>query len=132
MPPPVQSGGARAKPVILAVDDSPISLHALSAVLSAEYAVHALAEPARLEEALDRVTPDLILLDYHMPGRNGIECIPAIRRRPECLQTPILLVTSLSTMSSLLDAMRYGVSGFLVKPVPPEVLKLNVAKHLRR
>ncbi|MCZ7638369.1 MAG: response regulator transcription factor [Verrucomicrobia bacterium] len=66
--------------------------------------------------ALDRlpaIRPDVILMDLHLPGENGLECIRGLRERlPE---TPILMLTVEEHSGLVFAALRAGASGYLVK-----------------
>ena len=124
--------GCPSKPLILAVDDSPVLLKSLSAVLSDTYKVFTLPKPLELEKVLQKLTPDLFLLDYLMPERNGFELIPIIRRFAEHKDTPIIFLTSEGTIDTLTTALALGACDFAVKPLKPEILREKIAKHLAR
>lgn len=71
---------------------------------------------AEARTALDRlpvIRPDVILMDLHLPGENGLECIRGLRERlPE---TPILMLTVEEHSGLVFAALRAGASGYLVK-----------------
>ena len=123
---------ANRKLVILAVDDSPVILQSVSAVLNDTYKVYTLPKPAELEKVLKRLTPDLFLLDYLMPDINGFELIPIIRSLNEYKNTPIIFLTSEGTIDTLTAARGLGASDFVVKPFDPEVLREKIARHIVR
>ncbi|MCL2602848.1 MAG: response regulator [Defluviitaleaceae bacterium] len=122
---------ANAKPLILAVDDSPAILEAVAAVLNETYKVFKLPKPMMLEKILTQMTPQLFLLDYHMPERNGFECITIIRSTEGCYDTPIIFLTSEGTIDNVSAAVALGACDFIVKPFNPEQLKEKVAKHIK-
>jgi CheY-like chemotaxis protein len=123
---------ASRKLVILAVDDSPVILRSVSAVLGDTYKVFALPKPAELEKVLLKLTPDLFLLDYLMPEINGFELIPIIRSLEEHKDTPIIFLTSEGTVDTLTAALGLGACDFVVKPFIPEILREKIAKHIFR
>jgi len=118
--------------LVLAVDDSPSILEAVSAVLSSEYKVFKLPKPLMLEDILKKMKPDLFLLDYQMPDLNGFECIPIIRSFEEHKETPIVFLTSEGTVDNLTAAVGLGACDFIVKPFNPDQLLEKVAKHIAR
>ena len=120
------------KLVILAVDDSPVILKSVSSVLSDIYKVYTLPKPKELEKVLQKLTPDLFLLDYLMPELNGFELIPIIRSFEEHQNTPIIFLTSEGTIDTLTSALAFGACDFTVKPFNPEVLREKIAKHIAR
>ena len=117
---------------ILAVDDSYITIRTIIAVLGGEYKVYGLTNQMLFEKALHDVTPELFLLDYNMPGRNGLELIPIIRSFDEHKHTPIIFVTSMGTSDNFLDAVELGACDFVVKPIRPDILREKVEKHIVR
>jgi len=118
------------KPVILAVDDSPVILKSVSSLLSGDYKVYALAKSVLLAKTLSQIKPDLFLLDYLMPIINGFELIPVIRGFPEHKETPIIFLTSEGTIDNVAGAVMLGASDFIAKPVQPNVLRERIARHL--
>jgi len=119
------------KPVILAVDDSPMILKSISSILSDDYKVYMLAKSVMLEKMLSQIKPDLFLLDYNMPDINGFELIPVIRSFAEHKQTPIIFLTSEGTIDNISSAVMLGASDFIAKPVQPSTLHSRISKHIK-
>ena len=117
-------------PVILAVDDSPSILKSINQALQDIYRVYTLPRPEALKDILEKLTPDLFLLDCQMPVLSGFELIPIIRETPGFEDTPIVFLTSEGTNDNVFAAMGLGASGFIVKPIEDEVLRLKLAAHL--
>jgi len=120
------------KPVIFAIDDSPVILRSVSSLLSGEYKVYMLANSTMLEKTLSQIKPDLFLLDYRMPDINGFELVPIIRRYSAHKNTPIIFLTSMGAVDNLSVATKLGACDFIVKPVQPNVLREKIAMHLGR
>ncbi|MDR2015159.1 MAG: response regulator [Azoarcus sp.] len=121
---------ANRKLLILAVDDSPVILEALSHVLADTYKVFVLPKPTKLINVLQKLTPELFLLDYQMPELNGFELIPIIRSFEEHKKTPIIFLTSLGTVDNISTALALGACDFIVKPFKPDILLEKIAKHI--
>ena len=121
---------ANDKPVILAVDDSPVILKAVSAVLGGDYKVFTLLKPMELEKILHKLKPDLFLLDYKMPEISGFDLVPIIRGIEGHEDTPIIFLTSEGTIDNVTAASLLGASDFMVKPFKPDMLRNKVAKHI--
>ena len=86
----------RAKPLILVVDDEDSFLEIFSAKLSASGFDVALARDE--QEALaqsEKLAPDLVLMDIHMPGASGTDAALAIKQNPKTKDTKIAFLTSL-------------------------------------
>jgi len=120
------------KPVILAVDDSPVTLKSVSSYLGDDYKVYMLAKPYLLEKTLKQIRPDLFLLDYNMPILNGFDLIPIIRGLSDFRRTPIIFLTSEGTLDCVASAVKLGACDFIAKPVQPGVLRERVSKHLEK
>ena len=117
---------------ILAIDDAPVMIKTISAILSDEYKVYGMTDPTKLEAFLQQITPELFLLDYKMPERSGFDLVPIIRSHEEHKSTPIIFLTSLGTSDHVSAALTLGASDFIVKPFQGNILREKVAKHIAR
>jgi len=118
------------KPVIFAVDDSPVLLKSVASILSEDYKVYTLAKSVLLEKLLSQIKPDLFLLDYNMPIIDGFDLVPIIRGFAEHKDTPIIFLTSEGTIDNISGAVMLGACDFIVKPVQPGVLQERIARHI--
>lgn len=85
-----------------------------------------------LDEALHVFKPSIILLDCYMPNVNGAE-VSSVIRQQKCFENiPILFLSAESSESKQMDAMLYGVEGFLTKRMMPDNIVKNIKKNVRR
>ncbi len=117
------------KPIVLAVDDNPSILKSLNQLLHRQYRVYTLPKPEMLKVLLEKISPDLFLLDCKMPVLCGFELVPLIRESPGHEKTPILFLTSEGTIDNLNAAVYFGASDFIVKPIDETVLREKLAMH---
>ncbi len=117
------------KPVILAVDDNPSILRAINELLHRHYRVYTLPKPETLEMILEKIKPDLFLLDCKMPLVSGFDLVLKIREFPKYKMTPIIFLTSEGTIDTLNAAVNLGASDFIVKPIDEAVLRQKLALH---
>ena len=102
---------------VVIADDQPMMRAGFKAVLEATGNIEVVAEAATGEEAVQAATeqmPDVVLMDIRMPGMDGIE---ATRRLP---RQRILILTTFGLDEYILDALRAGASGFLLKDAPTQ------------
>ena len=71
--------------------------------------------------AIQRLRPDLVLMDIQMPGVDGLEATRRITASAE-LATRVVILTTFERDDYVFDALRSGASGFLLKNAPPEEL----------
>jgi DNA-binding NarL/FixJ family response regulator len=64
--------------------------------------------------------PDLALLDVRMPGKDGVQVVQALRKQKD--ETPVILLTTFDEEAVLLEGVRAGIAGYLLKDVSLEVL----------
>lgn len=114
---------------VLVADDSStmrkIILRSLTAV-----GVDTATEAADGQEAVDKFNPgdfDLVLTDWNMPNKNGLEVITEIRAQDA--NVPIIMVTTEAEKSRVLEAIQAGVSDYLVKPFTADMLREKLEKH---
>ncbi|MEW9581143.1 response regulator [Paraburkholderia sp. DGU8] len=113
---------------ILAIDDSAAMRQMLAVTLStAGYEVTLAADGNEgLENAL-AMSFDLVLTDQHMPGKNGLDLIAALRGNPAYQATPILVLTTESGEPFKAAARAAGATGWIEKPLDPDMLTEVVA-----
>jgi DNA-binding NtrC family response regulator len=116
---------------ILIVDDEPFNLDLLEQELSdLGYVVVRAETGAAVLTQIDKIAPDLVLLDYLMPGMNGIEVLQTIRKTQNDL--PIVMITAYGNIDLAVEAIKAGADDFITKPFDPEHLALVVRKNLER
>jgi two-component system chemotaxis response regulator CheY len=70
---------------------------------------------------------DMVLTDWNMPGKSGLEVLQTIRETNQTV--PVIMVTTEAEKSRVLEAIRSGVSDYLVKPFTAEILREKLKKH---
>jgi len=75
-------------------------------------------------------SPDLLILDWMMPGKTGIQVIEALRREPGVRDVPVILLTARAENADRNRAATLGVRSYLVKPFSPVELMETVEKIL--
>ena len=116
---------------ILIVEDKATSRELLRTVLQNEG--YQTVEAVDGEEAVVKAreeTPDLILLDLHMPRRNGYEVLNILRKDQRFTTTPIVAVTASAMSGDREKALAAGFSGYLTKPVPLAKLREEINRLL--
>jgi DNA-binding NarL/FixJ family response regulator len=108
---------------VLIVDDQALVRRGFRMILDAEPDVTVVGEAGTGFEAVDeaaRLQPDVVLMDIRMPGLDGIE---ATRRITATGPVPrVVVLTTFDLDEHVLESIRAGASGFLLKDVPPEDL----------
>ena len=115
---------------VLIVDDNETARDVLTSYLddfsfevttvpSGELAIRELVQ----SKAITSKDYDLVLMDYQMPGLNGIETSKKIREELENIETPkIIMITGFGREEIMRQADKIGLQGFLIKPVSPSML----------
>ncbi|MBL8134649.1 MAG: response regulator [Anaerolineae bacterium] len=102
--------------IILVVDDELSMTHMLNLILRKKgFEVLVTTDPLQVEGILDSTTPDLIILDYMMPGLDGIRLCRRIRDRLDTRQTPIFMLSALSDVQVIRDSRAAGADEYFTK-----------------
>jgi len=116
---------------ILAVDDSSSMRQMVAFTLKG--AGHQVVEAADGQEALNRAKSqkfDLVITDVNMPVMDGITFIRQLRGEPSYKFTPMLMLTTESSMDKKTEGKAAGATGWIVKPFNPDQLLNTVKKVL--
>ena len=120
-----------AKPLILCVDDSEDIRKLTERFLTTSgYDVIAADRGAKAFIHLDKVKPDLILLDVIMPEMDGYEFCAKLREKKEFDSIPVVFLTALKSDEDKAKAFALGAVDYLTKPITDEILIPAVKKHL--
>ena len=106
---------------ILVVDDDPM-IRRLIATTLGDVSGYSLREARNGEEALESAledSPEIVLLDYEMPGLDGVETCRRLRSDPVTADATIVMLTGYSDDAAERRATRAGADHFLAKPFSP-------------
>ncbi len=112
---------------VLIVDDHPVVRQGLRSFLSTREGIEVVGEAGDGEAALtevERLQPDIVLMDLVMPGDGGVAAIRRIGERHPEVRT--LVLTSFSSENDVIPAVAAGAAGYLLKDVAPPELEAAV------
>jgi DNA-binding response OmpR family regulator len=116
--------------VVLVVDDDQEVRTMLTDLLHDEgFHAHEAADTAAGLVAIDKHTPDVVLLDVNMPSMNGLDMLAEIRRRGEL---PVIFVTGRGGETDRVVGLRMGADDYVVKPFSSAELVARIHSVLRR
>ncbi|UCG97837.1 MAG: phosphate regulon transcriptional regulator PhoB [Burkholderiales bacterium] len=118
---------------ILVVEDEPAIQELVSfACSSAGYEVRRADSVGTAREAIDRELPDLVILDWMLPDRPGIELLRALRTDQRTRGLSIILLTAKSAEGDRVAGLDAGADDYVVKPFSPRELVSRVRAVFRR
>ncbi len=116
---------------ILVVDDDPVNIATLDAILKKSHRVKAATSgDAALAIARGDPPPDLILLDVLMPGMDGFEVCRRLKQDGATEKIPVIFVTARDDISDESTGFAVGAVDYIVKPVNPHLVRARVNAHL--
>lgn len=102
---------------ILLIEDEHNIVEAMRFLLSREgWHVDTHSDGATAMDAVRSIQPDLVVLDYMLPGRSGIEILADMRAVPEFAKLPVLMLTAKGQLRDREQAERAGANRFMTKP----------------
>jgi len=107
---------------LIIVENDPVLRRAMAQVLKRD-GMQVLAQPsdgAEALEAMERLSPDVILTDCDMPHVDGIEFVQRLRAAGD--QTPVVMLSGQTEPAQIAQATAAGVNRYLIKPVTAETL----------
>lgn len=122
--------GTRAKTVLLVDDDGILREIVRITLGSLDCRVIESADGEACLAVARAARPDLILLDWMLPSRTGIEVAEALRQDPQTAGIPIIMLTSRDEQSDIERGRQAGVRSYLIKPFSPLELLQTVEEVL--
>ena len=115
---------------ILVVDDDNINLKITERILRIPYDVICVSSGTEAIEYLKEHTPDLILLDLHMPDMNGLELLAKLQCKSELADIPVIFLTADNDQAAEGKILQAGAMDYIQKPFSAEVLLRRISRIL--
>jgi two-component system phosphate regulon response regulator PhoB len=120
-------------PTILVVEDEPAIRELLKVNLEdAGYEVREAEDAEAARSALNEVLPDLLLLDWMLPGQSGLALARQLRGTMRTRDLPIIMLTARSDEADKVAGLEAWVDDYVTKPFSPRELKARIKSVLRR
>ncbi|KIL06062.1 LuxR family transcriptional regulator [Stutzerimonas stutzeri] len=118
--------------VVLIVDDVPDNLALLSSALEqAGYMVLVALDGRSALERMQRLKPEIVLLDAMMPGLDGFETCRLMKAEASFEDVPVVFMTALTESEHVLEGFAAGGVDYVTKPIHPEQVVARVGAHLK-
>ena len=120
-------------PTILVVEDEPAIMELLRVnLVDAGYDVAEAVDAEAAQQVLRERLPDLLLLDWMLPGQSGLALARQLRGEPRTRELPIIMVTARADEGDKVAGLEAWVDDYVTKPFSPRELKARIKSVLRR
>ncbi|MDR3201385.1 MAG: response regulator [Spirochaetales bacterium] len=116
--------------IIIIVDDNAADLAAGKSMLKDAYDVFPVSSAEKLFALMEKITPDLILLDIEMPEMNGYEALKKLKNNPAAHDIPVIFLTARDDPGSEFEGLSLGAIDYISKPFSPQLLLKRMENHL--
>jgi DNA-binding NarL/FixJ family response regulator len=117
--------------IVLVVDDSPNTLSVLTdAIEEAGMTVLVAREGEHAISIVEKVTPDVILMDAVMPGTDGFETCRRLKQNRSLAHVPVIFMTGLTDTAHIVEGLEAGGVDYVTKPIVPGELLARIRVHL--
>ncbi|MCM2267194.1 MAG: response regulator [Elusimicrobiales bacterium] len=118
--------------VLMADDQTELLMLMKEMVQDAGFEVFTASDGAEALKAVFETNPDIIVLDYNMPRKNGLEVAQDLKNNPLFAHIPIMIVTAFGEKSAKLKGLSMGIDDYLIKPVDADELIARIRMILKR
>jgi len=115
---------------VFVVDDSDTNLLTVEESLEDYYRVMTIPSAAKMFVFLEKMTPDLILLDIEMPEMNGFEALERLKANPSYANIPVIFLTGYIDDAIEARSRELGAADIITKPFSASVLLERIETHL--
>lgn len=117
--------------IVLVVDDSPATLGMLNDTLeTAGFTVLVAQSAAAAMQLVERITPDVVLMDAVMPGMDGFEACRRLKQFKALASVPVIFMTGLADSQDVVRGIEAGGVDYVIKPVSPDEVIARIGVHL--
>jgi len=117
--------------IIFVVDDSPVNLTKAKLALESNYRVLTMLSAAKMFTLIEKVTPDIILLDIEMPEIDGFTALQKLKEDNKTEHIPVIFLTAFGDEAKEVRGLELGAADFITKPFSTPVLLNRISHHLR-
>lgn len=118
------------KPFLLIVDDNPTNLDVLIEILQHSYEISIMKSGKKALSFIRNSSPDLILLDIHMPEMNGMEVCEQIKSDDSTRDIPVIFISAQRDPSDIAKIFSVGGADYFFKPFVPIEVKHKIKTQI--
>jgi diguanylate cyclase (GGDEF)-like protein len=118
--------------VLMADDQTDLLMLMKEMVQDSGFEVFTANDGAEAMKAVFETNPDIIVLDYNMPRKNGLEVAQDLKNNPLFAHIPIIIVTAYGEKNAKLKGLGMGIDDYLIKPVDADELVARIRMILKR
>jgi len=112
------------KTILIADDDEDLRLLVQVTLENPTYRILTAVDGHKAVEAVSQHRPDLLIIDWMMPGLNGCEVVVQLRENPETASIPVVMLTARDGLDANEETSSLALAGYLAKPFSPlELIK---------
>lgn len=116
---------------LLIVDDQVNNIKVLSSFLNDKYKLFVAQSGERALKVLEKVKPDLILLDVMMPNMDGYELCKIIKEKPDTSDIPVIFLTAKTETEDIVLGFDLGAVDYIIKPFNIKEVNVRINNHLK-
>ena len=121
-----------AKHILIVEDEQPIREMVMFALASAGYEAHEAADARQAQTVIAERLPDLLLLDWMLPGISGIDFARRLKKDDLTRELPIIMLTARAEEEDKVQGLESGADDYITKPFSPRELVARIRAVLRR
>ena len=121
-----------AKCILIVEDEQPIREMVMFALAGAGYEVREAADSRQAQGMIAERLPDLVLLDWMLPGISGIDFARRLKKEELTRELPVIMLTARAEEEDTIQGLESGADDYITKPFPPRELVARIRAVLRR
>jgi len=115
---------------IFIVDDNATNIVTAKNALEGTFKTYAMPSAEKMFQLLEKIIPDLILLDVDMPEMGGFEAIQILKSKPETKNIPVVFLTASHVSEDRIEGLTLGAMDYISKPFHPTLLLQRINKNI--
>ena len=118
--------------LMLVEDESSVREMIVFALADTGWRIREAADASKALEMIQAQRPDLVLLDWMLPGMSGVDLVRILRRESGMREIPVIMLTARTAEDDRVDGLDAGADDYICKPFSPRELRARITALLRR
>jgi len=117
---------------LIYIDDNPLNLEMFQDIFSDDFKITTVSNSLEALDTVTKMMPDMVILDVHMPFKNGIQLFRELSEQSVTAEIPVMFYSMDDSDETVSEALKLGPEDFLIRSMSPSQIKARILNRLTK